>query len=113
MTMQPLTRRTVLSSTAAFAATAALSSCDGSGGDSEAQEKIDNPDDNINAEGMPIVDEKITVTMMTRRSPDTAEDWNEVASMQEMERISNINIVLYRYEETRLSNGSSTCIALT
>src|SRR5690625_2826195 len=83
MTMQPLTRRTVLSSTAAFAATAALSSCDGSGGDSEAQEKIDNPDDNINAEGMPIVDEKITVTMMTRRSPDTAEDWNEVARSEE------------------------------
>ena len=56
------------------------------------QEKIDNPDENINSEGMPIVDEQVTITMMTRRSPDTAEDWNEVASMQEMERISNIRI---------------------
>ena len=68
-----------------------LTSC-GGGSDSQTQDKIDNPDPNINMSGMPIVDEQVTISLMTRRYAGTAEDWNTVASWKEMEKRSNIHV---------------------
>ena len=56
MTTSPFTRRTVLASSAVLASTAALAACGGGDGGSDTAELIENPDDNINPEGMPIVD---------------------------------------------------------
>ncbi|HIT75956.1 MAG TPA: extracellular solute-binding protein [Candidatus Avipropionibacterium avicola] len=89
--MQPITRRTVLTSAAAIASTAALASCSRDNG-GQAQDKIDNPDENINFEGMPIVNETITISMMSKRPSGTAEDWNTVASIKKMEQMSNIHV---------------------
>src|SRR5699024_3478075 len=58
----------------------------------EVQEKIDNPGDNINAEGLPIVEEQVTLTFMSGRGPTTAEDWNEVGCMKEAEKLTNIHV---------------------
>ena len=91
--MPHINRRTALASAATLAAAAIvpLASCRTDGA-SQTQDKIDNPDPNINLTGMPIVKDKITITMLTRRSPNTAEDWNTVASMKYMEELSNIHI---------------------
>lgn len=89
--MQPISRRTALTSAAALATTAMLTSCSGDG-PGQAEDKIENPDENINATGMPIVKEKITLTMMSRRTASTAEDWNTVAAMKKMEELSNIHV---------------------
>ena len=90
--MRPISRRTALASAATLTATGLLASCGGAGGGTDTDEQVENPDENINAEGMPIVKEPITLTMMTRRSPNTAEDWNNVASMKLMQEQSNIEI---------------------
>lgn len=87
-----ITRRTLLATTAIAVPTVTLASCQSGGDESESQEKLKEPDDNLNAEGMPIVDEQITLKMMTAWSPSTAEDWNEVASMKTMEELSNVHI---------------------
>lgn len=93
MTTSPFTRRTVLTSSAVLASTAALAACGGgSGGGVDTAEKIENPDDNLNPEGMPIVDEPVTISLMTRRANTSAEDWNQVSSVQETQRITNIEI---------------------
>lgn len=76
--MHSMTRRTALASGAALASTAVLASCGGGDDDAETLEKIDNPDENINSEGMPIVDEQVTITLMSARPTTTAEDWNEI-----------------------------------
>ncbi|HIT75954.1 MAG TPA: extracellular solute-binding protein [Candidatus Avipropionibacterium avicola] len=88
--MQPVPRRTVLASAAALGVTA-LASCR-SDPQEETQKKIEEPDPNLNLTGMPIVKEKITLEMLTVRSSSTAEDWNDVRSMQEMENLSNIHV---------------------
>ena len=75
MTLRPFTRRTALATGAALATTAALTSCGAGGEDSETLDKIENLDDNINAEGMPIADEKITIDFLSARPSTTAEDW--------------------------------------
>lgn len=84
--MRPL--RFVAIILALLLAAAACSS--GSGGD--AQKKIDDPDPNINKTGMPIVKDKVTINFMSGRPSQTAEDWNTVAAMKEMEQQSNIHI---------------------
>lgn len=90
MIMRPISRRTALAATAALAAPPTLASCTGGEG-TDPTDQVQNPDDNINLEGMPIVKEPITLTMMTRRSPGTAEDWDTVASMKTMQEQSNIS----------------------
>lgn len=91
--MHPITRRTALAGTATAASTAILASCSGGGEDEPAtQSKIDNPDENINTEGMPIVEEETTITFMTGRPSMTAEDWNEVSVAKEFEEESNIHV---------------------
>jgi len=94
--MRSLTRRSVLrlgaTAVSGGAAAALLSSCSGDKPTDEVLDKINNPDPNINATGMPIVKEKTTLHMMSGRSPSTAEDWNQVASMKKMEEISNIHV---------------------
>ena len=74
----PMTRRSVLASTAALTTAAALASCGADDDGNEVQEKIDNPGDNINAEGLPIVEEQVTLTFMSGRGPTTAEDRKSV-----------------------------------
>lgn len=97
--MEPITRPSALTrrralqlgaSTAGLAAVGLLS-CSGDTR-SDTQDRIENPDDNINPTGMPIVKEKITLTMMTRRYPPSLDDWNDVASMRQMEQESNIHV---------------------
>lgn len=48
--------------------------------------------DNFNAEGMPIVNEKITLSGLGSKAPVHAKDWNEMAMFEEMEKRSNIHI---------------------
>src|SRR5699024_5345595 len=92
MTTSPFTRRTVLASSAVLASTAALAACGGGDDGSDTAELIENPDDNINPEGMPIVEEPVTISLMTRRANTSAEDWNQVSSVQETQEITNIEI---------------------
>ncbi|HIT76744.1 MAG TPA: extracellular solute-binding protein [Candidatus Avipropionibacterium avicola] len=89
--MQPITRRSVIQLGAGAATAALVGGCSAgpAGGDGT---NLDEPDPNTNLTGMPIVNEPITLQMMTRRSPNTAEDWNAVASMKKMEEISNIAV---------------------
>src|SRR5699024_9420671 len=91
-TMKPITRRTALGLGAAAVAAPLLASCGGAGSDSETQDKIDNPDANINKTGMPIVKESITLHMMTRHRPSTADDWNTVKSVKKLEELTNIKV---------------------
>lgn len=90
--MHSMTRRTALASGAALASTAVLASCGGGDDDAETLEKIDNPDENINSEGMPIVDEQVTITLMSARPTTTAEDWNEISAIQETEELTNVHV---------------------
>src|SRR5699024_2950485 len=92
MTTSPFSHRTVLASSAVLASTAALAACGGCDGGTDTAELIENPDDNITPEGMPIVDEPVTISLMTRRANTSAEDWNQVSSMQETQEITNIEI---------------------
>src|SRR5699024_1222219 len=48
--------------------------------------------DNLNKEGMPIVDKKITLDFFAGKAPATHEDWNDVLIYNEYEDISNIDI---------------------
>src|SRR5690625_727878 len=92
MTMRPMTRRSALVSGAALASTAVLSSCGGSDDDAETLDKIANPDENINPEGMPIVDEQVTITFMSARPTTTAEDWNDVSAVKAAEELTNVHV---------------------
>lgn len=87
--MTSINRRTVFRIGAAAGATSMLAAC--GGGESEDDLDLE-PDDNMNPTGMPIVDEPITLTMLTRRSPNTLEDWSQVASNQKMEELSNVQV---------------------
>jgi len=93
MTRSPFTRRTVLASSAVLASSTALAACGGGGDEGgDTAEKIENPDENINPEGLPIVEEAITVSFMSRRSNASAEDWNEVAAAQKTQELTNIEV---------------------
>ncbi|MFX4273235.1 extracellular solute-binding protein [Propionibacteriaceae bacterium Y1685] len=69
-----------------------VSACSGGGANSETQDKIDNPGDNVNLTGMPIVKDKVTVRFLSSRPPMSAEDWNTTSSMKKMEEMSNVHI---------------------
>src|SRR5690625_6814752 len=88
----PTARRSVLGSTAAVTTAGGLASWGADEDGKEGQEKNDNPGDNINAEGLPIVEEQVTLTFMSGRGPTTAEDWNEVGCMKEAEKLTNIHV---------------------
>jgi len=90
--MPTISRRTALGLGAAAVSAPLLGSCSGGGSDSQTQDKIDDPDPNINPTGMPIVDEPITLTMMTGHKPATADDWDSVASVRRMEELSNVHV---------------------
>jgi putative aldouronate transport system substrate-binding protein len=95
MTSSPFTRRTILASSAVLASSTALAACssDGDAGeDSAIADQIAEPDENINPEGLPIVDEATTISFMTRRPNASAEDWNEVAAAQEMQKLTNLEV---------------------
>src|SRR5699024_10783971 len=89
--MPSFNRRTALVSLAGLASISVLAGC-GGGGASKTYEKIENPDPNINLEGLPIVDEKTTISFMTGRPPTTAEDWDTVSAVTKMEELTNIHI---------------------
>lgn len=89
--MRPISRRTALASAAVLGSATLLSSC-GGGGDSQTQDKIDNPDANINPEGLPVVKEKTTIKFMSGRPPTTAESWDNVSCVTKMEEMTNVNI---------------------
>ena len=92
MTTSPFTRRTVLTSSAVLASTAALAACGSDGGGAETAEKIENPDENINPDGMPIVEEPVTVSLMTRRANTAPEDWDQISAVEETQSITNIEV---------------------
>ncbi|ATG53812.1 hypothetical protein CFK41_02720 [Brachybacterium ginsengisoli] len=92
MTISPFTRRTVLATSAVLASSAALAACGGGSESTDTSEKIDNPDDNINTEGMPIVDGPVKISLMSRRPNTTAEDWNTIAAAKEAQSITNIEV---------------------
>lgn len=91
--MRSFTRRTALASGAALASTAALAACGGKDSENaDLQDSIDNLDDNINAEGMPIVNEKVTIKFLSARPATTAENWDEVSAVRATEEITNVKI---------------------
>src|SRR5699024_3473181 len=92
MTTSPFTRRTVLTSSAVLASTAALAACGGDGGGADAAEKIENRDENINPDGMPIVEEPVTDSLMTRRANTAPEDWDQISAVEETQSITNIEV---------------------
>jgi putative aldouronate transport system substrate-binding protein len=89
--MHTFTRRTAFAGTAALATTATLSAC-GKNEEDDTPASLPDPDDNFNSEDMPIVDDKTTLTFMTGHFPKSAKDWNNVASMETMEKLSNIHV---------------------
>lgn len=48
--------------------------------------------DNFNKEGYPIVDEPITIKFMSRKTPTTLDDWNEVQILKLYEEMTNVQI---------------------
>jgi putative aldouronate transport system substrate-binding protein len=91
MSISPMSRRRVLAGSAVAAAATTLAACGDKGG-SESQDKLSSPDDNFNAEGMPVVDDTVKLSFMTGRYSTTADDWNTIASVKEMEKRSNIHV---------------------
>ena len=92
MTTSPFTRRAVLASSAVLASTAALTACGGGSGGADTAEKTETPDENINPEGLPIVEEPVTITLMSRRAATSAEDWNQVSAAKEAQARTNIEV---------------------
>lgn len=92
MTTSPFTRRAVLATSAVLASSAALAACGGDSGGADTAEKIENPDENINPEGLPIVEEPVTITLMSRRAATSAEDWNQVGAAKEAQARTNIEV---------------------
>lgn len=82
--------------TGVSAVTGGVAGCSG-GGSSEGQQneikkKIDNPSDNFNAKGFPIVEKPVTIKFMTGKRVETAKDYNKVASWKHYEKKTNIRI---------------------
>ena len=48
--------------------------------------------DNLNATGMPIVDEPIDLQIFAGKAATTADDWNDVLLLNEYEEMTNVNI---------------------
>ncbi len=48
--------------------------------------------DNLNQEGMPIVENEITLDVFAGHAASTAEDWNDVPVLNEYENMTNINM---------------------
>lgn len=92
--MRSVTRRTALASGAALASTAALAACGGGGSDKneDLAKAIDDLDPNINAEGMPIVKEPVTITFLSARPSTTAENWDEVSAVKATQELTNVKI---------------------
>lgn len=88
-----ISRRSALTAAGAglFSATV-LSGCNDSSSKDDAVAAVDDPDPNINPKGMPVVKDRITLTMLTRRSPNTAENWDDVANVEAMEKLSNVHV---------------------
>src|SRR5699024_3898948 len=55
------------------------------GGDEEAL-------DNLNEEGMPIVEEEIELEIFYGKAATTADDWNDVLLLNEYEEMTNVNL---------------------
>lgn len=93
--MRPVTRRTAISAGAAAVSTAVLASCsEGNSSDTEFQEQIDEPDENINTDSSEaqIVKDKVTIRFMSGRHPSTAEDWDDVGCVKLAEEATNVHI---------------------
>lgn len=52
----------------------------------------DDTDPNFNAEGYPIVNEKITLKVFGARNSDSPEDWNDMILFQRMEEETNVHL---------------------
>src|SRR5699024_3303213 len=55
-------------------------------------EENDETKKNLNEEGMPIVDEKITLDVFSGRAASTADDWNDVPVLNEYEKMTNMEM---------------------
>lgn len=94
-----LPRRSLLSWTAlagAGAATGGLAGCssgsDAGDSDDKMKARIDNPSDNLNRKGFPIVDKPVTIKFMTMRDPKNASDFNKVASWKKYQKMSKVKV---------------------
>lgn len=59
----------------------------------DADSKVDDEYlDNLNEEGMPIVEDPITLDFFAGESPSTNDDWNDVLVYNEYEEMTNIDI---------------------
>lgn len=64
----------------------------GSNSNSQIKEKVENPSDNINKKGFPIVKKPATIQFMTGRYVLNAKDYNKVASWKKYEKMTNVYI---------------------
>lgn len=91
-------RRNILSYgsiTGATAVVGGLTGCSDNGSDQpdkDLKSKIDNPSDNLNKTGFPIVHDPITIQFMTASAPDTASNYNKVAIWKKYQKLTNIKI---------------------
>ena len=85
------------------------------GGDTSSASPTDvaSSDSNFNAEGWPVVNEKVTLTVFGSRNSDSPEDWNEMILIKEMEEKTNVHLEFELVESStyadrrpiRLSSG--------
>lgn len=50
------------------------------------------PSENLNKEGMPIVDEPITINVFSGKAASTAKNWNDVPMLNEYEKMTNVDM---------------------
>lgn len=48
--------------------------------------------ENLNQEGMPIVEEEITIDVFAGKAASAADDWNDVPVLNEYEKMTNIDM---------------------
>lgn len=91
---QPISRRSALRLAGATGlALTALGSTACSGGDSTTpQDRLDSVPDNFNPTGYPIVSEPTTIHFMTAKNPNSRADYNDVASWQTYQDLSNVTV---------------------
>lgn len=91
-------RRKIMSVGAAAGAgalTTGLAGCSDNGSDAsddKVKKAIENPSDNLNRKGFPIVDESITLHFMTARGVNQAKNYNKVANWKKYQSKTNVTI---------------------
>lgn len=90
-------RRNVLSVGAGIGASAGVAGITGcSSGSSDSKDpggqSLDNPGDNVNKKGLPIVDKPVALHFMTAKHADNAKDYNKVASWAKYQKMTKVKV---------------------